>query len=215
MRIQVIAVGGPGAEVAVMPRRDISIPRSCHATGLRGSPIDGRPESRAGRCAEVADAGRELSRPANGGAVRHAISFGSSLEAGTAKLMGLDPALAADGRPLPLTSGMWIEAGPVRMRRRGSADIPDRRSASGAPSINSIGRHWPCIHDYLPRDAATVRRDAWLAAASSRRRRHSRSSIGSAAIVVSAFRSGHDQGRLRGSPCSPPARLSRRLRAST
>jgi len=48
-----------------------------------------------------------------------------SLEAGTAKPMGQAPIIIAAGPPLPMTSGMWIEAGEDGCRARGSETLPD------------------------------------------------------------------------------------------
>jgi NHLM bacteriocin system ABC transporter ATP-binding protein len=49
-----------------------------------------------------------------------------SLESGTATSMGLEPAITASGPPLPLTAGMWIEAGPAGCSAAGSETIPVR-----------------------------------------------------------------------------------------
>ena len=75
-----------------------------------------------------------------------------SLESGTAKPMGLDPTIAAGGPPLPLTSGMWIEAGQTGCSAVGTEDVPDQDLLWRAIDQFHLGvAH--CVRDYIVRDA--------------------------------------------------------------
>ena len=49
-----------------------------------------------------------------------------TLGSGTALPMGMQPAIAVDSPPLPLTAGMWIEAGPAGCIATGSETAPAR-----------------------------------------------------------------------------------------
>jgi ATP-binding cassette subfamily C protein len=66
--------------------------------------------------------------------------------------MGLDPTIAAGGPPLPLTSGMWIEAGPSGCSAVGSEDVPDRDLLWRAVDQFHLGVA-NCVRDYIARDA--------------------------------------------------------------
>ena len=48
-----------------------------------------------------------------------------TLKTGTAKLLGLDPTFIAGEPPLPLTSGIWIEAGESECTAIASTSMPD------------------------------------------------------------------------------------------
>jgi NHLM bacteriocin system ABC transporter ATP-binding protein len=148
--LPVIAVGGPGAEALVFPRQEIRsldpvatwIARLARLIAgpspdwqMREMAEDGTTEIPAGeRCRGP---GRSI--------------VWVALQAGTAKLMGLDPVLAAAGPPLPLTSGMWIEAGPSGCTVVASTNMPDAdvlwRAVDQFHRCAGI-----CIRDYLDRD---------------------------------------------------------------
>ena len=66
--------------------------------------------------------------------------------------MGLDPTIAAGGPPLPLTSGMWIEAGQSGCSAVGSEDVPDRDLLWRAIDQFHLGVA-SCVRDYIVRDA--------------------------------------------------------------
>ena len=109
--IQVIAVGGPGAEALLVPRAGLRRSVDLVAGWIRRlaqviagpNPSWEMPEVASDAAADIPPGERRR------GPARSIIWV--SLESGTAKPMGLDPTIAAGGPPLPLTSGMWIEAG--------------------------------------------------------------------------------------------------------
>ena len=76
----------------------------------------------------------------------------ASLESGTARPMGLDPAVHAGGPPLPLTSGMWIEAGPSGCSVTGSETVPNDELLWPAIDQFHLGVV-SCIRDQIKRDA--------------------------------------------------------------
>jgi NHLM bacteriocin system ABC transporter ATP-binding protein len=109
-RTQIIAVGGPGAEVAVVPRAAFQTFSPIEEWIARLAQLVAGPNPN-WDMREVADAGETEIAPGERrrGPVRNIVWV--SLKIGTAKLMGLDPILTEADPPLPLTSGMWIEAG--------------------------------------------------------------------------------------------------------
>ena len=150
-QIQILAVGSPGAEALLMPRADIQSFDPV-ATWIR----------RLARLITGANPSWDMLEVANGGAAT--VPPGErrrgparsivwvSLEFGTAKPMGLDPMIAAGGPPLPLTSGMWIEAGQSGCGAVGSEDVPDwdvlwRVIDQFHLSVAS------CVRGYIVRDA--------------------------------------------------------------
>ena len=132
-----------------------------------------------------------------------------TLRAGTREAYGTRSALAAGGPPLPLTSGMWIEAGPSACGVVGSAAMPDADVLWRAVDQFHLGV-MARIRDRLARDVRPGNRNAWFAAAISRRRRHSNPST--AFLRSSCRRSDHaaDRRQTRRIPCSPPAGSSRK-----
>lgn len=150
-RIQVIAVGGPGAEAQVLPRLEVQsldlvaiwITR---LAGLIAGPSPGwekREVAHEGTTEMVP--GERCRGPARG-------ILWVAMQTGTAKLMGLDPVLAAGGPPLPLTSGMWVEAGLADCTAIASANMPDAEELWRAVD-QFHGCAMVCIRDYLARDA--------------------------------------------------------------
>ncbi|MEH2565248.1 NHLP bacteriocin export ABC transporter permease/ATPase subunit [Bradyrhizobium sp. AZCC 2289] len=123
-RIQVIAVGGPGTEALVVPRAEFSSVDSIIAWVTRLARMISGPNP-SWEMREVASDGAAEIPPGERrrGPVRSIVWV--ALEAGAVKLMGLDPAFSAGGPPLPLTSGMWIEAGPSACIAIGSVATPD------------------------------------------------------------------------------------------
>src|SRR5713101_500049 len=124
MQIQVIAVGSHGAEALLVPRMDIQS-LDLVTTWIRrlARLIAGANPS--WDMLEVASDGAAAIPPSERrrGPARSIVWV--SLESGTAKPMGLDPMITAGGPPLPLTSGMWVEADQSGCSVRGSEDMPD------------------------------------------------------------------------------------------
>lgn len=152
LQIQVLAVGSPGAEALLVPRADIASFDPL-ATWIRqlGRLITGANPS--WDMLEVASDRAEAAVPPGErrrGPARSIVWV--SLESGTAKPMGLDPTIAADGPPLPLTSGMWIEAGQAGCRAVGSEDVPERNLLWRAIDQFHLGVA-NCVRDYIVRDA--------------------------------------------------------------
>jgi len=123
-RLQIIAVGGPGAEVLALPRRDLPSfdPVARWITRLAASMSDQNPswemrELTPGAAVTITPGERCR------GPVRNIVWV--AIEAGSAKLIGLDPAYDAGGPPMPLTSGMWIEGGPAACTAVTSSSLPD------------------------------------------------------------------------------------------
>ena len=147
-----IAVGGPGAEARLLPRLEI---RSLdlvatwitRLAGLMAGPSPGW---------EMRELAHEGATEISPGERRRGPGRGIvwvALQAGTAKLMGLDPVLAAGGPPLPLTSGMWIEAGQSACTAVASTSMPDAEVLWRAVD-QFHGCAMVCIQDYLARDVA-------------------------------------------------------------
>jgi NHLM bacteriocin system ABC transporter ATP-binding protein len=149
-RIQVVAVGGPGAEALMVSRPEFLSVDSIAAWitrlarmiagpnpswEMREVPVDG--------AAEIPPGERRR------GPVRNIVWV--ALEAGAVKLMGLDPAFFAGGPPLPLTSGMWIEAGLFACSAVGHAATPDAEVLWRAVDQFHLGV-MASIRDRLARD---------------------------------------------------------------
>lgn len=149
-RIQVIAVGGPGAEALIMPRLEIQSPDLVATWIAQLARLVAGPRP-GWEMREVADDGVTEIPPGERrrGPVR-SITW-VALEAGTAKLMGFDPLLAAGGPPIPLTSGMWIEAGQSACSAVGSASMPDADVLWRAIDQFHLCA-MACIRDYLAHD---------------------------------------------------------------
>ena len=109
-RVQVVAVGGPGAEALVLPRQQIetSDPIATWIARL-GQVITGHRVDWT-ICEAEADAIFELTPGERRRGSAHDIAW-ISVDTGIVRLMGLEPAYRSSSAPAPLTSGMWIEAG--------------------------------------------------------------------------------------------------------
>jgi NHLM bacteriocin system ABC transporter ATP-binding protein len=149
VRTRIIAVVGPGAEVAVVPRAtfqsfDLIAKWIAQLAQLMAGPNPNWDMREVTDCGEMEIVAGERRR----GPVRNIIWV--SLKTGTTRLMGLDPILTAADPPLPLTSGMWIEAGESACTVFGNASFPDPDIAW--PAIDQfhhcIGA---CLRDYLLR----------------------------------------------------------------
>src|SRR6266702_1403510 len=149
IQTQIIAVGGPGTEVAVLPHAAFQSFDLIEEWIARLAQLVAGPNPN-WEMREVADAGETeiASGERRRGPVRNIVWI--SLKSGTAKLMGLDPILTAAVPPIPLTSGMWIEAGQSECRVVGSPHPPDagmiwRTVDQFHRCVNT------CLRDYLLR----------------------------------------------------------------
>jgi NHLM bacteriocin system ABC transporter ATP-binding protein len=108
-RVQIIAVGGPGAQALKLPQQHIEGSDLIAAWIMRlGQLITGSNVDWTIREAE-ADAKCELVPGERRRASAHDLVW-SSVEAGTVRLMGTEPAYQPDRPAIPLASGMWIES---------------------------------------------------------------------------------------------------------
>jgi NHLM bacteriocin system ABC transporter ATP-binding protein len=150
--IQVIAVGGPGTEARVLPRLEIRALELIATWITRLATLIAGP-SPGWEMREPAyqDATEMLPGERRRGPGRGIVWV--ALQTGTAKLMALDPVLVAGGPPLPLTSGMWIEAGQSACTVIASTGMPD-----GEVLWHALDQFHDCamvcIRDYLARDVA-------------------------------------------------------------
>jgi NHLM bacteriocin system ABC transporter ATP-binding protein len=122
-RLQVIAVGAAGSEASIVPRATVG-PELVTAWIARLSRLMSGPNPSwemleiAGDGAIGIPSGERRRGPAR-------TIIWVALQAGTARLMGLGPAFTIGDPPLPLTAGMWIEAGPSSCTVAGSTELPD------------------------------------------------------------------------------------------
>jgi NHLM bacteriocin system ABC transporter ATP-binding protein len=122
--IQIIAVGDSDADAVVVPNAAIvsfdQIARWIRQVGWLITGINPSWEMLEFACGEAAS----LSPGERRRAPARSIVW-VSLESGTATPMGLEAGLAAGAPPLPLTAGMWIEAGPTGCSVACSETAPD------------------------------------------------------------------------------------------
>lgn len=122
--IEIVAVGGPGAELIGLSRTQTPsaellarwiarLARLVIPVGLPGT----MPELVAGQGGEL-PAGQRCRGP------MRSIAW-TRVEAGTAKFLGLDPAFAPGDQPIPLVGGLWIEAGEAGCKVSGDAALPE------------------------------------------------------------------------------------------
>lgn len=123
-RLQIVAVGGPGAELVGLPRTNVASPdllarwithlaRLVIPPGLAGT----MPELAAGEASEM-QAGHRCRGP-----MRNIVW--TRVAAGTAKLLGLDPAFAPGDQPIPLVAGLWLEAAEAGCKVLADAGVPE------------------------------------------------------------------------------------------
>ena len=149
--IEVIAVGSPGSEALMVPREDfrsfdlVSVWIGRLAGLIAGSnPSWDMLEVASDTAAEIPPGERRR------GPARSIVWV--SLQAGTARPMGLDHDMSAASPLLPLTSGMWIEAGPSGCTALGSESQPD--SDLLWPALDQFNLSVAgCIQRYLAADA--------------------------------------------------------------
>ena len=122
-RLQIIAVGAPGTELLEVPRSAASFG---HVSGwiahlatfmARSAASETISEQVSGEAIELQPGERRRS-PMRDLVWAH-------LETGTAKLMSLGPSFAPGQPPLPLTAGVWVEAGEHGCKLRLDAKPPD------------------------------------------------------------------------------------------
>jgi NHLM bacteriocin system ABC transporter ATP-binding protein len=149
-RIQVIAVGGPGAEALVVPRAEFQSADLIAAWVTRLARMIAGPNPSWERLEVPIDRAEAIAPgEQRRGPVRNIIWV--AIESGTARLMGFDPVLAAGGPPLPLTSGMWIEAGPSACGVTATTEMPPGDMLWPAVDQFHLGA-MACIRDLLVRD---------------------------------------------------------------
>ena len=181
-RIEVIAVGGPGAEARLLPRLEIRSPDLVatwitRLAGLDGGPEPGLGDARTGARRSHRDiAWRTVSRSR----ARHRLGriAGRDGEAdGTrSRTCRRRPAFAADVRDV-------ARSRPIGLHSRREQQHAGWRGCYGAPSTNFMVAPW-CASETIWRAMSPTRASAWFGAASSRPRRHSSSSTASPPIVV-------------------------------
>jgi len=122
--LQIVGVGGPGAQVASLPRASVVSGELfarwiARLAGLVIPPgLPGMmPELVTGQPGEM-EAGQRSRGP------MRSIAW-TRIEAGSAQFLGLDPAVAPGDPPLPLVAGLWIAAGASGCRVRPDAAVPE------------------------------------------------------------------------------------------
>ena len=150
MQVQVLAVGSPGAEALLVPRTDVHSADLVTAWIRRLARLIAG-ESPSWDMLEVAGDGAAMIPPGERrrGPARSIVWV--SVESGTARPMGFDPVLEAGSPPLPLTSGMWIEAGHAGCCAQGREDVPDANllwQAVDRFHLTVAG----CVREYLAHD---------------------------------------------------------------
>jgi NHLM bacteriocin system ABC transporter ATP-binding protein len=109
-RVRVIAVGGPGAEALVIPRQQIKeLGRIATWIGSVGTVLAGDNVDWTIRGAELDQKSEIAPRERRRGFAQDILW--ASVEAGSIRLMGVEPDYVPDSPPALLASGMWIEAG--------------------------------------------------------------------------------------------------------
>lgn len=154
--LQIVAVGGPGAELALRPRSNSSfdltgtwIMQLARLMTHHGLP-ETRDEFSDGRTGEM-QPGERFRGP------MRSIAW-AQIATGAAKLMGLDPAFAAGDPPIPLTAGLWIEAGTSGCNLSADARNPD-------PDV-----FWPALDRFHSLVVASIEADFGRAAVADRDR---------------------------------------------
>jgi NHLM bacteriocin system ABC transporter ATP-binding protein len=122
--LQIVAVGGPGAELIGLPRTSVAsneplerwiihLARLVIPTGIPGT----MPELVAGEVGEM-----QPGHPCRG--PMRTIAW-TRVTAGTAKFLGQDPALAQGDLPIPLVGGLWVQAGESGCKLLADAGVPE------------------------------------------------------------------------------------------
>jgi NHLM bacteriocin system ABC transporter ATP-binding protein len=123
-RLQIVAVGGPGAEVISLPRASLSsigpIARwiaQLAQLAIAPEPSGVTPEALIGEATDMQPGERRRGPLRNVAWAR--------IAAGTANLLGFDPGFGPGDGPIPLIAGLWIEAGKSGCKVLAEAALPD------------------------------------------------------------------------------------------
>ena len=150
-QVQVLAVGSLGAEALLMPRMDIQSTDAALVWIRRLARLIAGPNP-SWDMLEVPTEGAAAIPPGEQRRGPGRSIVWVTPDDGTARPMGLDPAIAAGGPPLPLTSGMWIEAGQSGCGVRGTELVPDADELWRAIDQFHLGVA-SCVQQYLAYDA--------------------------------------------------------------
>ena len=122
--LQIIAIGGPGAELISLPRTQL-VSVDALARWISHLARLVIPPAIAGTMLELVtgEAFEMQAGHARRGPMR-SIAW-TRVAAGSAKLLGLDPALNPGDQPLPLVGGLWIQAGESGCRVLADAAMPE------------------------------------------------------------------------------------------
>ena len=123
-RVEFIAVGGPGAEAELVPRERLPSSEGVSVWITQLARLIAEPNPRWQIQELVESPPADLAPAERRRGPMRGIAW-VTLEAGTARLMGLEAASVVAGAPLPLTSGLWIEAGPSGCRVAVSSSPPE------------------------------------------------------------------------------------------
>jgi ATP-binding cassette subfamily C protein len=149
--IEAVAAGGPGSEASLFQRTDLSSFDQLAAWIRRLAGLIAGPHP-SWDMREVADDGAAGIAPGERRRGPGRSIVWVSLEAGTARPMGQGPTIAAGGLPLPLTSGMWIEAGEAGCSALVSEKAPEPDQLWRAIDQFHLG-FASSIREHLTRDA--------------------------------------------------------------
>jgi len=131
--LQIVAVGSSGAELALLPRSgassDLVTGWIAHLARLMAQ--QGLPDT----TGEFASGGMSEMQPAERRRGPMRTIAWVRVVAGAAKLMGLEPPFAPGDLPVPLTSGLWLEAG-----KDGSKLSADAAAPEGAALWSALDR---------------------------------------------------------------------------
>ena len=154
--LRIVAVGSSGAELALLPRSIVAFDSVsgwiAHLARLMAQ--QGLPDT----IGEFANKETSAMQPGERcrGPMR-SIAW-VRVVAGAAKLMGLDPPFAAGDAPVPLTGGLWLEAGSEGCKLSAESARPD------GPAL------WPALDRFHSLVAASIEADFARAAEQNRER---------------------------------------------
>ena len=154
--LQVIAVGGPGAEALLIARSAFT---GVEPLAAWISPI-GQGDHRRQRDAHDCGTGNRRQRRTG---IRSAAPWTCpwhclryAVDSGTARLLGQEPAYRVGSPPVPLASRLWVEAAEPNLQARELRPAGPATS-SGAPWTSSMAAPSPAIRDIPWRAASSAR----------------------------------------------------------
>ncbi len=155
-QMRILAVGGLDAKVAIIPRTAFRSVDLVHAWVTQLSQLIAGPNPD-WNMREIVDRTELAAGERGRGPARNIVW--ASVRDGTARLTGLGPTLAANAAPLPLTSGMWIEAGQSGCAVVANAELPASEEAIWTVIDQFHRCLGPCLRNYLlhRHDGETVR----------------------------------------------------------